>query len=224
MPSSEIRSTAATAVYEEIKNDILAGRLAPGLKLRINQVAKRYGTGSSPIREALNRLSSDWLVDRREQRGFYVAEVSTQGLSELVKTRIWLESVALRESTENADQAWEERLVLAHHRLSHTKRSKSETEYILNPEWETHHADFHQTLISSCGSTPLLKYCEDLRNKSDRDRLLAAACVSARKELDEHREIFEAAVARKFERAAELLRAHYIITETIIKERFSKTV
>ena len=223
MSSGEIRSTAATVAYEEIKSDILAGRLEPGLKLKIDHVAKQYGIGSSPIREALNRLSSDGLVDRREQRGFYVTEVSSQELSELVKTRIWLESVALRESAPNANQAWEERLVLAHHRLSHTKRSKSETEYIQNPEWEIHHAEFHQALISGCGSTPLLKYCQDLRNKSDRYRLLAAASISARKELDEHRAIFEAAIDRQFERAAELLRSHYIITETIIKERFGNT-
>ncbi len=220
MGSDQIRSTAATIVYERIKNDILTGRLEPGLKLRIDQVAKLYGIGSSPIREALNRLSADGIVDRHEQRGFYVAKVSVQELRELLKTRLWLESIALRESISNATQVWEDTLVLALHRLSRTKRSRSETEYNLNPEWEARHTEFHEALISNCGSALLLKYCRDLRNKSDRYRLLATASISAREELNEHHAIFEAAIAGQIDRAVELICSHYTITQTIIENRF----
>lgn len=220
MASSATRSTAATAVYERIRSDILAGRLEPGLKLRIDQVAKRYGVGSSPVREALNRLCSDAIVERREHRGFYVAEVSVHELRELVKTRLWLESIALRESIANSSQAWEEGLVLAFHRLSRTPRSRSEGAYDHNPDWEARHAEFHDALISNCGSTQLLKYCQDLRNKSDRYRLLAAPSVSSRKEQDEHRTIFEAAIAGDTDRAIELLSSHYTVTQTVIEKRY----
>lgn len=221
-PTAEIqaRSTAATVVYELIKSDILTGRLEPGLKLRIDQLATMYEIGSSPIREALNRLTADSLVDRQEQRGFYVAKASAQELREIVKTRLWLEAIALRESIANADQRWEDNLVLALHRLSHTKRSLSETEYKLNPEWESRHAAFHEALIANSGSALLFKYCQDLRRKSDRYRLLATSSIPARSELDEHRAIFEAAIAGQFERAIDLLCSHYTITQTIIEKRF----
>lgn len=221
--TTEVQTTAATVAYERIKNDILTGRLEPGLKLRIDQLETFYEIGSSPIREALNRLTAESLVDRQEQRGFYVAKVSVQELREIVKTRLWLESIALRESMANADQRWEDNLVLALHRLSHTKRSLSEMEYKLNPEWETRHAVYHDALIANCGSALLFKYCQDLRHKSDRYRLLATSSIPARGELDEHRAIFEAAIARQFERAVELLCSHYTITQTIIEGRFNNS-
>ena len=77
------RATTATAVYQRIKDDILDGKLAPGLKLRIEFVSERYGAGSSPIREALSRLSSEGIVIRHEQRGFCVAPISLDELREV---------------------------------------------------------------------------------------------------------------------------------------------
>jgi GntR family transcriptional regulator, carbon starvation induced regulator len=74
------------------------------------------------VREALNRLSSEGLVERKSQRGFFVTEISMTALEELVKTRIWLETLALRESIQNATEEWEEQLVLAYHRLARTNR------------------------------------------------------------------------------------------------------
>src|SRR5215211_2947747 len=123
MNEHNIRLTTATTVYDRIKDDILSGSLAPSLKLRIEFVCERYGTGASPVREALNRLSQDGLAERRDQRGFYVAPVSLEQLAELVKTRCWLEAIALRESIVHRTAEWEERLVLAFHRLSRTPRS-----------------------------------------------------------------------------------------------------
>ena len=214
------RATVATTAYERLRNDILTGQLEPGAKLRIDQIAKTYGFGSSPLREALNRLFADGIVDRHEQRGFYVAKASLEDLRELVKTRVWLESIAVRESILNANPGWEDALVLAFHRLSRTKRSRSEIEFDINPEWELRHAEFHDALIANCRSTPLRKYCRDLRSKSDRYRLLATASISARGELDEHRAIFEATIAGEIDRALELLRSHYTITQRIIEERY----
>ena len=219
---SKSRSTASTVAYERIKTDILTGRLDPGLKLRIDQIAKRYEVGTSPVREALNRLYGDGFVDRHEQRGFSVANVSVDELRELTKTRIWLECTALREAILNANQTWEDAIVLALHRLSRTSRSLSATEFELNPDWEQRHTEFHEALIANCGSGQLVKYCRDLRNKSDRYRLLAATYVSARRELDEHRAIFEAAIAGQVDPALELLSSHYTITQSVIEKHFIK--
>jgi GntR family transcriptional regulator, carbon starvation induced regulator len=40
--------------------------------LQIEAMSERYGIGAAPVREALNRLSSEGLVERRSQRGFFV--------------------------------------------------------------------------------------------------------------------------------------------------------
>ena len=108
--------------HENIRRDILSGELFPGDKLQIEAISERYGIGIAPVREALNRLSSEGLVERKSQRGFFVTEISITALEELVKTRIWLETLALREAIQNATEEWEEQLVLAYHRLARTNR------------------------------------------------------------------------------------------------------
>ena len=59
--------------HERIRRDILNGELFPGEKLQIEGISDRYGIGIAPVREALNRLSSEGLVERKSQRGFFVA-------------------------------------------------------------------------------------------------------------------------------------------------------
>ena len=86
-------------------------------------IGNRYhGAGQTPAREALNRLTSDGLIECREQRGFAVTPVSAADLLEIAETHCWLEGVGLRESIANRSAAWEEALVLAHHRLAKMPR------------------------------------------------------------------------------------------------------
>src|SRR5919205_2613576 len=90
--------TLATTLYDRLRTDLLAGRHEPGGRLAIEALCERYGSGQTPLRQALNRLVADGLVQRREQRGFAVSEVSAADLIEITRTRCWLEEIALRES------------------------------------------------------------------------------------------------------------------------------
>ena len=63
------RTTSVTAqIYDRARSDILTGVLEPGQKLKIDELRQAYGSGSSPIREALSLLTSDGLVERVDQR------------------------------------------------------------------------------------------------------------------------------------------------------------
>jgi len=211
--------TIATAVYRLIREDILRGGLAPGAKLRVDEVCARYEASGSPVREALTRLSSEGLVTRHDQRGFFVAPATLEELRELVKTRCWVEGVALRESIANATQAWEESIVLAGHRLETTKRSLSEMHYAVNPQWEALHAAYHDALIANCGSPMLLQFCADLRDRADRYRQLAAASAyPKRNEGSEHLAIQQAVLAHDTQGAIALLASHYQRTLDLVEE------
>ena len=142
-------TTVASSVYDQIRLDILTGDLRPGEKLRSKYLRGRYQAGISPVREALNRLATERLVCRQDQRGFHVAGVSKADLIELTKTRCWLEEIALRQSIERGDEAWEEQVVLTYHRLSRTPRSMDQTGYAFNAKWEGHHSDLHNALNPS---------------------------------------------------------------------------
>ena len=213
-----VAGTLASSVYDMMRQDILKGDLPPGEKLRVEYLRDRYGVGASPIREALNRLSVDGVVVRVDQKGFRVAEVSVAELDELIKTRCWLEETAIRESIAAGDDAWEERLVLAFHRLSKTPRSADQVTYAMNPDWEVLHRAFHLALIGACGSRWLISYCEQLNDLADRYRQLAVGYYPRRNELDEHKAIMDAAVNRKPDDAVEVLMDHYRRTADIIRD------
>ena len=112
------RETLASIAYQRLLDDIVGGRLRPGSKLRLQFLTERYAVGNSPLREALNRLSANGMVQREENRGFRVSPASAEELSELIRTRCWLEEIALRESIRHGDAAWEEGVLVAYHRLS----------------------------------------------------------------------------------------------------------
>ena len=116
--ASTSSATRATSLYEQLRSDLLAGQHEPGSRLAIEALGAHYATSQTPLREALNRLVADGLVQRREQRGFAVAAISPADLDEITRTRCWLEEIALRESIAARSTAWEEALVLAHHTLA----------------------------------------------------------------------------------------------------------
>ncbi len=217
--SNDVVGTLATTVYDRLRDDIMCGELAPGEKLRVEFLRARYGAGTSPIREALNRLSSDGFVMQEDQKGFRVAPVSRDELIELIKTRCWLEGVALRESAANGDQAWEEGIVLAFHRLSRVPKTTDPDDPELNPKWEELHRAFHMTLLTACGSGLLLGYCGQLADRAKRYRQLAVIVnYPERNELDEHRDLMEAMLSRQPDKAVALLDAHYQRTGQQIEE------
>jgi DNA-binding GntR family transcriptional regulator len=212
---SEQRNRSELA-YDLIRQDILHGKLFPSDKLSLEGLSERYGIGTVPLREALNRLSSEGLVERKSHRGFFVSTISMTDLEELVKTRVWLETLALRESIANGDDSWEEEIVLSHHRLSRIKIKVSQDEgNITSKEWEALHCAFHLALLSRCGSKQLLTFCSNMMDQAVRYRNLSfKSTPQLRREAAaaEHEAILSAILERKADQACELLKNHYQTT------------
>ncbi len=203
--------------HERIRRDILNGELFPGDKLQIEAISERYGIGIAPVREALNRLSSEGLVERKSQRGFFVTQISMNALEELVKTRIWLETLALRESIRNATEEWEEQLVLSYHRLARTnRRMPPEAGRELSEEWELRHKEFHLLLLDRCGSAWLLGFCSTMMDQAVRYRSLSMnihpSLLRREGAAAEHQSLLNAAIDRDVDRACQLLADHYTAT------------
>ena len=216
-PKSDAPATLATSIYARLKADILTTRLAPGRKLQSRFLMEHYNVGQTPLREALNRLTTEEFVVGMEQRGFYVKEVSREELQELTKTRCWVEGLALRESMQKATQEWEETLLVAHHRLDRSPRSLKPDTFEDNPDWEKVHRAFHATLIGLCGSRPLLGFCEQLADRLYRYRMMSIAkAYPVRKIGTEHAQILQAVLDRKTDDAVALLQQHYQRTADVI--------
>jgi DNA-binding GntR family transcriptional regulator len=208
--------TLATSAYEAIRLDIIEGRCRPGEKLQSEFLRDRYNVGISPLREALSRLHSEGWVVREEQRGFRVAEISKDELLELVRTRILIEGLAVREAISRGDAEAEERLVIAFHRMSKEPRYLPGDPPTRNLEWERRHRRFHMALVTGCGLKWVIQYCEQLFDVAERYRLLAATAYPERKEKEEHRDIMDSYLRGDAAGVQERLARHYQTTVDFI--------
>jgi DNA-binding GntR family transcriptional regulator len=94
--------TLADQAYGALRDEIIAGRLKPGERLTERQLAKLLGVSPTPIREALQRLEHEHLIERTATRRIQVAEPSRRRLRELVLVEAALRGVAARLAAENA--------------------------------------------------------------------------------------------------------------------------
>lgn len=203
-------ATRASMVYAQLRRDIVHNHLRAGEKLRVEQLAERYNVGATPVREALNRLSAEGLVSQQDQKGFRVTSISKEDLLELTRARCWVTEIVMRESVKHGDEAWEEGIVLAYHRLTRTPSRLAETPMALNPLWEQHHHAFHDALVAACPSRMLLDFYDRLFEAADRYRNLATGRseVSSRDVQEEHRQIMEATIGRRTGDAVRLVNEH----------------
>lgn len=216
---SSASTTQSSSLYDRLREDLLSAKFSPGTKLAIESLSDLYQAGQTPLREALNRLIADGLVERRDQRGFVAAGISRQDLQELTDTRCWLEEVAIRQGMLRRDPDWEEALVLAHHRLRRTPRSLQDQQFEDNAEWEVSHRRFHRALIQGCGSRWLIGFCEQLADQLYRYRkLVAETTYFHRDQGSEHAQIVEAILAGNADQAIHQLSAHYQATTKLILE------
>jgi GntR family carbon starvation induced transcriptional regulator len=209
------RETSATrAAYLSLRKMILTGALPAGKKLKIEELRTLLDTGASPVREALSLLTSDMLVERIDQRGFRAAPASLANFEEILKLRSVLEDMALRQSVSLATPEWEERLVLAHHRM---KRHAGDDIF------EDAHKAFHMALLSNATAPMLERFCGQLYDLNIRYRNLAAggANYQSRDIPAEHDEIFEAAVDRDSYGASTALLRHYGLTGEYLSSRLA---
>ncbi len=201
--------TLVESSYNRLRSDIIAGKLAPGAKLRIEELRDDYRIGASPLREALNRLAGEGFVTVEEQRGFKVAPVSPDDLKDLSRMRIMLECEALRESISNGDDEWEANLLAAHHRLQKAERSFGRN----LGEWEQRNEEFHEALVAACASSWLLRLRHVLYEQHKRYRFIAILSHQQDRDVHrEHREILEAALARDVKAATAATERHIQFT------------
>jgi GntR family carbon starvation induced transcriptional regulator len=192
--------------YRRIRADIVFGRLRPGQKLRLDGLKESYGVSVSTLREILSRLTSEGLVLAEGRRGFEVAPVSIDNLKELADLRLLLEGHAMEASFSRADMEWEGRIVAAHHKLAATERLMSSK--IGEPDqWKRYDSEFHQELISNCGSRTLMEAHAAVFDKYFRYQMIALN-YRGDEPARQHQALLECALARDAVSAKSVLVDH----------------
>ncbi|MGF6855467.1 GntR family transcriptional regulator [Paraburkholderia sp. CI3] len=82
-------------VASETRKLINRGTLAPGFQLRQSDLAERFGISRVPVREALKLLAAEGIIEHDPNRGFFVAQLSSDEARQLYRTRQILEAELL---------------------------------------------------------------------------------------------------------------------------------
>lgn len=207
MPQEIANETIAESSYRRIRADIIFGRLVPGQKLKLESLKVSYETSISTLREILNRLSSEGLVVAEGQRGFEVSPMSVADLKEIAALRLLLETHALEQSFAYGEVEWEARLVSAHYKLSRMESVMASGDTTKAEDWKRYDWEFHQALISACGSKLLMETHSAVFDKYLRYQMVA---LSYRGDVaaNEHKQLLDAALKRNGEMAKRVLALH----------------
>ena len=205
--SSDLFFSAGESAYKRIRTDIITGHLAPGRKLRLDALRRDYGASISTLRETLNRLVSEKLVVAEGQRGFEVVPISAANLREIAALRQLLECHALRQSFAQGDLEWEARVIAAHHKLAQMETRMASGDRSDTDLWKRYDWQFHQALVSACGSQVLMHAHAAIFERYLRYQMIALSYRGAIAAA-EHLAMKEAALRRDADEGCALLERH----------------
>ena len=149
--------TVGETAYQRIRADIVFGRMPPGQKLRLDRmkarVRRRHRHAARDPEPA--RRPRGWSL-AEGQRGFEVPPVTARNLRELAGLRLLLESAA-RSSSPSPPATWSGRAAWWRRTTSSSGSSGGSSPGARETAlWKRYDGEFHQALISACGSRELM--------------------------------------------------------------------
>jgi DNA-binding GntR family transcriptional regulator len=201
----ERHRTLADRAFAAIHDAIVAGQLAPGERLPIEELGEALGMSAMPIREALRRLDAAGLVENIPHRGGRVTQLSIADLGDVYEARLALEPLAIARAAARFD---DDRQTLASERLAVLDGLVEEN----SPETWAAHTGFHFALYEAGDSGWLLRLIRPLWETSQRYRLASAVAPKLDTRRAEHALILAACIDHDSERAALLLYDHLATT------------
>ncbi len=82
-------------LYQEIRRRIINGEFVPGSHLGTRMLCEQYNVSDTPLKQALNRLLSEGLVEAFPRRGMRVRKLEQSDIREAIEARVMIESYAV---------------------------------------------------------------------------------------------------------------------------------
>jgi DNA-binding GntR family transcriptional regulator len=199
-------------VYEAIEAAIVRCELEPGAVLGDRQLAEVLDVSRTPVRDALHRLESSGLIERRGKMGWMVSTFALQDVRELFELRRVFEPLGLKRLSET----WDAAVV---RELSHSFEKFPErlTQDLL-PDYLHDDRRFHNKIVECSRNGRIIRFYGTVEKQIDRIRHYLSYNYEGRVEasLKEHREICAAIAARDPSAATEALDNHLRNVEELI--------
>ncbi|MEU5842392.1 GntR family transcriptional regulator [Rhodococcus sp. NPDC047139] len=208
--------TRRERVYKALRAHLMSGTPSPDERLSEERLAEQYGVSRTPVREALARLVSDGLVERREH-GLYPYRPRFDDLADLYELRTTLELRGIRRALEGEPVRHDPDLLGAELERWYDIRNDPP-----DPDagFVTLDERFHLTLLASSGNRALCDALASVNAKVRPVRMfdyLTPDRISAT--VDEHIEVAELVLADKLDEAYDLLLAHIDTSRSVVVQR-----
>jgi len=136
--------------YREIRQALISGRFAPGQVLVIRQLAETFGISTTPIREALQRLVAERILELQKNRSIAIPLLSAETFLELVRIRCAVEGLATEMAASRIDASQLDRLRELSEGMEAALLPSRRRRYLVLNE------SFHFTIYESAGAPILL--------------------------------------------------------------------
>ncbi|WP_104530880.1 GntR family transcriptional regulator [Wenjunlia vitaminophila] len=194
--------------YQQLRERILTGRLAPGERLSQERLANELGISRGPLRDALSRLAAEMLVVDRPHQKWTVAEVSVADARDIYNGRAALESMLAAAAAQSPSDVRAARCTELEVLLERQRTATSLGDVAEVRLWDRR---FHDGIYALAGMPASLGALDHLRAKSDRYISLYLSDTSrAHTSADEHADILDALSAGNPERSGALTRTHVL--------------
>ena len=205
MNATTRRGTTANHIRDQLKDEIMSGRIEEGTRLKQNAIAEQFHTSRVPVREALKQLEAEGLVKFHPRRGAEVSRIEFSEFLEMFDIRVALECYTLGLAIPN---------------MTHSDVGKASAileEYDDDPEsfddekWDDLNWRFHSTLYLPAHKPRLYALIKDNYFHAARfHRLKLAEATGRDVPVQEHKDILEACGRGDVDDGVRLLKDHIL--------------
>lgn len=174
-------------VYEELKMQILTGKIIPGTRMMEVELAEDMGVSRTPIREAIRKLEKEGLVTIEPRRGAYASQISTKDMVDILEVRQDMEGLAAFFAASRMTEDQMAELKKASDNYNEAVADGNTSNMI------TYDTKFHRIIVESCNNNILVQMIEQLQELVLRFRYIYYDNFRRAENMpEEHRQILEA--------------------------------
>lgn len=198
----DARENAREYALRQIRANIENLQLKPGTPVSESKLAKELGISRTPVREAIQELVKNNLIEVYPQRGMIIAHIDIKLVEEMAFLRGVLEKAVVEELCDCITEDGIKELELNIQLQEFYEKSSN------NPKLYELDNEFHKAMFKLCNKERLYSLMEAAQVHFNRIRTLSLYSFKEPKNVKEHRAIFEAIKARNKSRASRLITEH----------------
>lgn len=191
--------------YEKMKEAIISCQMPTGCCISGSRIAQQLNMSRTPVREAIQLLEKEGLVEMQKGVGFYVHQLTVQELKEITQVRILLECAALRASVDHLHPDAIQELISEWYacRESIQDDGKEVLKKIRLMDTVT-----HEFLTRHCNNNYLIEILNSIEVRSIRVQYLSIEALNMQGAIQQHLDILLAVQVGRIEQAITLLVDH----------------